>query len=50
MEVVDKASQRVGWQEKPSEEYHQALDRICRAAITARPRRHRLLSRSQLVL
>jgi hypothetical protein len=34
MEVVDRASQRVGWQEEPSNEYHQALDGICKAAIT----------------
>ena len=34
IEVVDRASQRVGWQEQPSDEYHQALDRICKAAIT----------------
>lgn len=34
MEVVDRASQRVGWQEEPSNEYDQALDRICKAAIT----------------
>ena len=34
MEVVDRASQRVGWQEEPSNEYDQALDSICKAAIT----------------
>lgn len=34
MELVDRASQRVGWQEEPSSEYEKALDRICRAAIT----------------
>ena len=34
MELVDKASQRVGWQERPSNEHDQALDGICRAAIT----------------
>jgi len=33
-EMVDKASRRVGWQEEPGDEYHQALDGICRAAIT----------------
>jgi hypothetical protein len=34
MEWVDRASQRVGWQEEPSNEYHQALNGICKAAIT----------------
>jgi hypothetical protein len=34
MEVVDGASQRVGWQKEPSNEYDRALDRICKAAIT----------------
>lgn len=34
VEVVDRASQRVGWQEQPSNEYDQALDRVCKAAIT----------------
>jgi hypothetical protein len=34
MELVDRASQRVGWQEEPSSEYQKALERICRAAIT----------------
>jgi hypothetical protein len=34
VEVVDGASQRVGWQEVPSDEYDQALDGICKAAIT----------------
>jgi hypothetical protein len=34
MELVDRASQRVGWQEEPSHEYDKALDRICKAAIT----------------
>ena len=34
MEVVDKASQRVGWQEMPGNQYHEALDGICKAAIT----------------
>jgi hypothetical protein len=34
MEVVDRASQRVGWQEEPSNERDQALDGICKAAIT----------------
>jgi hypothetical protein len=33
-ELVDRASQRVGRQEGPSDEYDQALDRICKAAIT----------------
>jgi hypothetical protein len=34
MQVVDRASQRVGRQEEPSNKYEQALDRICKAAIT----------------
>lgn len=34
MELVDRASQRVGWQEQPSDKHEQALDRVCRAAIT----------------
>jgi hypothetical protein len=34
MEVVDRASQRVGWQEQPKSEYHQALNGICKSAIT----------------
>ncbi len=34
IEVVDRASKRVGWQEEPSNERDQALDRICKAAIT----------------
>jgi hypothetical protein len=34
MEVVDRASHRVGWQEEPNSEYDKALDGICRAAIT----------------
>jgi hypothetical protein len=34
MEVVDMASQRVGWQEEPNIEYHQALNGICKSAIT----------------
>lgn len=34
MELVDRASQRVGWQEEPSGEQDRALDRVCRAAIT----------------
>jgi hypothetical protein len=34
MEVVERASRRVALQEEPDSEYHQALGRICRAAIT----------------
>jgi hypothetical protein len=34
IEVVDSASQRVGWHEEPSNEHDKALDGICRAAIT----------------
>jgi hypothetical protein len=34
IEVIDQASQRVGWQEEPSNEYDEALDGICKAAIT----------------
>jgi hypothetical protein len=34
MEVIDRASQRVGWQDEPRNEYDQALDGICKAAIT----------------
>jgi hypothetical protein len=34
MEIVDRASHRVGWQKEPDSEYDKALDGICRAAIT----------------
>jgi hypothetical protein len=33
-EVMDKASQRVGWQERPSSEKHELLNNIARAGIT----------------
>ncbi|MBR0944925.1 MULTISPECIES: hypothetical protein [Bradyrhizobium] len=34
LEVIDRASKRVGWQKSPSDEHDRALKRICAAAVT----------------